>query len=253
VSSYPDHRETVPNGGPSRKRRPKPWPVLLLASGAILSAQPAPVAGGVDEMLRQARQEIASFEKAGGRKDDPGHPAVKWTRELWKWRDMSPGSPDASKATSEAVRLLVLADRFPEVQARADLVPADDPAWQGLAPLLFISASRQKNFTYLFARLQSVFDEAQDPKTRAALQFNLGRAWRARNDEEKAKMAFRSAIELAGDSQAGKQAEAALYELLHLGVGQPAPSFSAAALGGSRLSLADYRGKPLVLVFWSTG
>jgi peroxiredoxin len=36
-------------------------------------------------------------------------------------------------------------------------------------------------------------------------------------------------------------------------VGRPAPEFSADAIGGKHLSLADYRGKPLVMVFWSTG
>ena len=59
-------------------------------------------------------------------------------------------------------------------------------------------------------------------------------------------------MDLAGGSPAGKEAESQLYELLHLGAGQPAPSFSTAAIGGARLSLADYRGKPLVLVFWAT-
>src|SRR4029078_2734773 len=64
--------------------------------------------------------------------------------------------------------------------------------------------------------------------------------------------AFRAAIELAEDSPAGKQAKSQLYELLHLSVGQPAPSFSAAAIGGRRISPANYRGKPLLLVFWGT-
>jgi tetratricopeptide (TPR) repeat protein len=233
-------------------RRLRLWPVLLLATATLLFAQQAPVAGGVRDMVRQARQEIESFEKAGGRKDDPGHPVVKWTRELWKWRDTSAGTPDAAQATSQAMMLLAYAERFAEVQARADLISPSDPAWQGIAPVLLESASLQKNFTYFFAKLQSVFDETQDPKTRAAIQFSLGRAWRARNDEEKAKAAFRSAIELAGDSPAGKKAETTLYELLHLGVGQPAPSFSATVVGGSLLSLTDYRGKPLILVFWAT-
>ena len=67
-----------------------------------------------------------------------------------------------------------------------------------------------------------------------------------------AKTAFLSAIKLAGDSPAAKQAETALYEILHLSAGQPAPSFSTTVIGGSHLSLSDYRGKPLVLVFWAT-
>src|SRR5260370_3000545 len=79
--------------------------VMLAPAATLASAQPAPAAG-VDEMLRQARQEIASFEKAGGKKNDPLHPAGKWAQELWKQRETSPGSPDAAKAASEAAHLL---------------------------------------------------------------------------------------------------------------------------------------------------
>jgi tetratricopeptide (TPR) repeat protein len=226
--------------------------VLLVASAALLPAQQAPVASGIDDVLRQAREEIANFQKAGGKNNDPGHPAEKWAHYLWKWRDTSLGTPDAARATTEAVRLLVYADRFTEVQARVDLIPPDDAAWQGLARVLLDSAARQKNYTYFFAKLRSVLSDATDANTRAAVQVSLGRAWRRQRDEKKAEAAFRSAIELAGDSRAGKEAETQLYELLHLGVGQPAPSFSATPIGGAPLSLADYRGKPLVLVFWGT-
>jgi hypothetical protein len=233
------------------KGRLKLW-VLLLASATLLSAQQAPVAATVEDVLRQARQEILNFQKAGGKNNDPAHPAEKWAQELWKWRDTSPGTPDAARATTEALRLLVYADRFIEVESRVDRIPPDDPAWQSLARVLLDSASRQKNYTYFFAKLQSVLSEATDANTRAEVQVSMGRAWRQQRDEKKAETAFRSAIELAGDSPAGKQAQTQLYELLHLGVGQPAPLFSAAAIGGSRLSVADYRGKPLVLVFWGT-
>jgi peroxiredoxin len=60
-------------------------------------------------------------------------------------------------------------------------------------------------------------------------------------------------MDVAADSRAGKEAERHLYELLHLTVGKPAPKFTADTVDGGRLSLADYRGKPLVLVFWFTG
>ena len=223
----------------------------VLASAVLVHAQ-APGAAGLDDMLRQARQEILDFKKAGGQNSDSRHPARKWARELWKWRDTSPGTPEADRATTEAVRLLVYADRFTEAQALADRVPPDDPAWQGLAGVMADSASLQKDYKYFFVKLESVLSAAPDSATRAAVQFSLGRAWRQQHDEKKAEAAFRAAIELVGDSPAGKQAERQLYELLHLSVGQPAPSFSAAAIGGARLSLADYRGKPLVLVFWGT-
>jgi hypothetical protein len=121
-----------------------------------------------------------------------------------------------------------------------------------LARVLLDAASRQKNYTYFFAKLQSVLSEATDATTRAAVQVSLGRAWRQQRDEKKAEAAFRAAMDVAPDSSAAKQAERELYELLHLGVGQPAPAFSAAAIGGARLSLVDYHGKPLLLVFWGT-
>jgi hypothetical protein len=227
--------------------------LVLLASAAMVSTAQQASKPPVEEVLRQARQEISSFEKAGGKKSDPLHPVEKWTQELWTWRAASQGSADTAKATSEAVHLLIHADRFTEAQTRADQIPSDDAAWQTLSQVLFESASLQKNFTYFFARLQSVLTAAKDPKIKAAVQLSLGRAWREQHEEEKAKAAFRSAMELAADSPSGKQAETELYDLLHLGVGQPAPSFSASAVNGTRVSLPDYRGKPLVLVFWSTG
>jgi hypothetical protein len=234
-----------------KKWRLGSWLLLLLSACVVSTAQQASKPP-VDEVLRQAHEEISSFEKGGGKKSDPLHPVGKWAQELWTWRTASPGSADTAKATSEAVHLLIHADRFTEAQTRADQIPTDDAAWQGLSQVLLESASLQKSFTYFFAKLQSVLTDAKDPKIKAAIQLSLGRAWREQHDEEKAKTAFRSAMELAGNSASGRQAETELYDLLHLGVGQPAPPFSASTVNGSRVSLSDFRGKPLVLVFWST-
>jgi tetratricopeptide (TPR) repeat protein len=176
----------------------------------------------------------------------------KWLQALWAFHERSPRSPETAKATSEALHLLIHADRFQEAYVRADQLAPDDPAWEGLARVLFEAASLQKNFTYFFRRLPAVLVGAPDPKVQAAIQLSLGRGWRAQKDDEKAKAAFQSAIESARDSEAGRQAETELYELLHLGPGQLAPQFSATAIDGSRISLADYRGKPVLVVFWST-
>ena len=224
---------------------------ILLASG-LASAQQQPATDDVDLLLRQAREEIQKFETAGGKKDDPNHPVEKWATTLWAIRDKSPRTPGRDKATAEAVHLLIHAGRFQEAQARADQTPPNDPAWQSLAQVLFEAASLQKNFTYFFQKLQSVLPKAADDKTRAALQLTLGRGWSAQKDDQKAKAAFEAAIDADRNSSSGRKAETELYELLHLGPGQPAPRFSATAVNGARISLADYRGLPVVLVFWST-
>ena len=227
---------------------------LLIVILASSHAAQAPKAATIDveTTLRQAREEIQNFEKAGGKKDDPNHPVEKWVQALWAFRDQSARGSETAKATSESVHLLIHADRFQEAQARADQLAADDPAWEGLARVLFEAASLQKDFTYFFRKLSAVLSGATDPKEQAAIQLSLGRGWRAQRDDEKAKSAFQSAIESARDSEAGRQAETELYELLHLGPGEPAPQFSATAIDGSRISLADYRGKPVLVVFWST-
>lgn len=217
------------------------WAIPFLLISLVGAQQPAT---DVDTMLRNARAEIQAFEKAGGKKDDPKHPVEKWVETLWALK--------VSKATSEAVRLLVRADRFSEAQARVDQLAPDDPAWEGLGQVLNESASRQKNYTYFFEKVDAVIPKAPDLKVRAALELSRGRAWRAQKDVAKARTSFEAAITTAPGSPAAKQAETDLYELLHLSPGQPAPQFSATAVDGAKISLADYRGKPVVLVFWAT-
>jgi tetratricopeptide (TPR) repeat protein len=216
------------------------------------AAQPPRPSSELDATLRQARTEIAAFEKAGGKHDDPNHPVEKWVQTLWALHDKAPKTPDGAQAASEAVHLLIHADRFSEVWSRTDRLPASDPAWEGLAPVLYEAGSAQKDLQPALTKLQAVLLDARDGKVRAAIQLVLGRAWRAQQDETKAKASFESAMSSAPGSASARAAEGELYELLHLAPGQPAPAFSTTAVDGARVSLADYRGKPLVVVFWST-
>jgi hypothetical protein len=224
--------------------------ILVTAATRAIAQQAA--TSDVDSMLVQARGEIRSFEKAGGKKSDPNHPVEKWVRALWKLHEDSPGTPGAAKAATEAVHLFIHADRFQEAYERADSVPPDDPAWEGIPEILVEGAALQHDSTYFLRKIPAVLSRTTSPSIRAAVQWNLGRVWLSEQQEEKAKAAFQSAVESAPDSAVGRQAERQLYELLHLGPGQPAPGFSATTLDGSPISLADYRGKPVVLVFWSS-
>ncbi|HEX9759886.1 MAG TPA: hypothetical protein VGA40_03155, partial [Candidatus Acidoferrales bacterium] len=38
----------------------------------------------VRDTLRQAQQEIQEFTRGGGKAEDPAHPAVKWSAQLWE-------------------------------------------------------------------------------------------------------------------------------------------------------------------------
>lgn len=143
--------------------------LLAIAFAACAHAQ------SVADQVSKAHQEVSDFLKAGGKISDPAHPAEKWARELWKWRDTAPGTPDAAKATTEAIRLLVYADRFNDAESRVDGIHAK-----------------------LQGRLQD-----------AAAQVAIGRAYRRQHDEQKAE-AFRAAINLSPESPSGKEAETQL-------------------------------------------
>ena len=80
----------------------------------------------------------------------------KWLQALWAFHERSPRSPETAKATSEALHLLIHADRFQEAYVRADQLAPDDPAWEGLARVLFEAALLHKNFAYFFRRLPAV-------------------------------------------------------------------------------------------------
>ena len=224
---------------------------LLLAIVMLATAQ-QPGVHDVDATLTKAWTDILDFEKAGGKRTDPNHPVEKWVHSLWTVYEQSPGTPEGNKAAAQAVHLLIHADRFQEAYERADRVPVGDRAWEQIPEILAEAGSIQHDYTYFFQKLDAVLSTSPKPMVRAEIEWNLGRVWQGQKQDEKAKAAFQAAINLAPHSPSGKQAEKQLYELLHLGPGQSAPAFSAAAIGGSRISLADYRGKPVVIVFWAS-
>jgi tetratricopeptide (TPR) repeat protein len=223
----------------------------FLVAATIAAAQQSG-ARDVDATLTKAWAEMRDFEKAGGKRADNNHPVEKWVQTLWALYRESPGTPEANKAAAQAVHLLIHADRFQEAYDRAERVPADDPAWEQIPEILVEAGSLQHDFTYLFRKLPAILSSSTNPLVRAAIKWNLGRVWQGQKQDEKAKAAYKAAVELAPDSASGKQAERQLYELLHLGPGQLAPAFSATPLEGSRISLAEYRGRPVVLVFWAS-
>ena len=240
------------------RRSASPWMLILLLLAAFgqgraqEQGEKDPALAKAQDLLRQARTEISEFEKAGGKKSDPTHPIAKWVEQLWAMREQHPGTRAAALATSEAVHLLVHAERFADAQARADSVPPDDAAWESLTNYVMEAATNQKDYSYAIRRLAALAQQQTDANLRAASQCHLARAhWRS-GDTEAAKAGFRAVLDQAPDSPVAKAAESALHELLNLGYGQPAPAFSANTRAGAALSLADYRGRVALIVFWSS-
>ena len=253
-----------PSQGESRKSRLTQAKRLRAAGLALLLLAVSGVAQGppvqredaavkqVESLLKQARKEIRDFREGGDKSDDPNHPAVKWAAALWEFRQQNAGTPAAARATSEAVHLLIHADRFAEATAKADSVAPEDAAWELLAGVLLEAASIQNDYSFFIHKAELLLRIWSEEKRRAPLRFNLGRAYWQQGELDKAKAAFRAVLEEAPGSPSAQQAEGALYEITQLGAGQPAPVFSVRARDGSAISLEDFRGKAVLLIFWAT-
>ncbi len=72
------------------------------------------------------------------------------------------------------------------------------------------------------------------------------------NNRERAKELFQQIIDMNADSGDVAAAEGSLYELENLQVGMKAPEFTVHTLQGDTISLADLKGKLVLLDFWAT-
>ena len=227
----------------------------FLLAGAAMGQQPASPEEAlrqVEDTLRQAQRGIQQFRESGGKPEDPNHPVLKWADALWQYRLRYPGTAAAAKGTTESIHLLVHAERFQQVRERADSLEAGDRAWETLAGVLLEAATLRKDFGPFIERMEALLLRGGDAQVRAALHYQLGRARWQQGEHEKAGVAFQAAQQDAPGSQWAKEAESSLYELTRLSPGQAAPTFSAQARDGKPVTQAGFRGRAVVLVFWST-
>jgi hypothetical protein len=222
------------------------------SAAAQAPSQPDPLVKEVDELLKQAQAEIDAFENRGRKKSDPEHPVVTWVEKLWAFREVHPATAGAGKATTEAIHLLVHAERVPEAERRADSVAADDSAWESLSRVVVEGAASGNDYAFAARKLSEVAARQDDAKVRSRVNHYLGRAlWKSEKLDD-ARAAYQAALRDAAGTAFAKDVETALYEMDNLGYGQPAPSFAATARDGSRVALADFHGRVVILVFWAS-
>ena len=234
------------------------FPLLALAWAAGVGAQPetCPLGSQPDEtvksLLEQARQQIKDFRQAGGKPEDPNHPAVRWSEVLWRCREAYPGTLAAAEATAEAVHILIHAARTGRAMELADSVPASDPAWEKLLNFVAEAAAEANDFRGCIRRIERLLPQWRNAELRARAQITLADAHRKLDEKERAAALLETVQREAADTPYAVQAAGALRQLRELNSGQPAPAFEAEARNGSVVSLAGFRDRTVVLIFWST-
>src|SRR5262245_3515548 len=141
----------------------------------------------VQAMISQAKKDAEQFSKSGGKPGDAKNPNLKWSAALWQYREAHPGTPATVIATTEALRLLNRADRLNELQAKADTLKPDDPAWKQILYVLMSAASKNKDYSYLISKAEALAQSAVDPEIKAQARFFIGDAYWKTKDTERAR------------------------------------------------------------------
>ena len=228
----------------------------------LLMAQPVPAQNTkskaeremdrVQAMIADAKQEVEQFTKGGGKADDPKHPNLKWADTFWRYRLKHPGTPATAAATTQALTLLNRSDRISDLQAKADTLKLDEPAWKQVIFLLFSAAIKTKDYSYFLSKAEALTRSAVDPNIQALARFKIGEAHWRKKDLDQARTAFQTVIARYADTSYAEDAKGNLREIEFLNVGQVAPQFERATISGDQLSLEGFKGKIVVLKFWGT-
>jgi tetratricopeptide (TPR) repeat protein len=230
--------------------------LTLTVNGLTVAAQDtrAPDKGmeQVQAMIEHAKKDAEQFSKSGGKPGDANNPNLKWSAALWHYREKHPGTPATVTATIEALRLLNRADRFSELQAKADTLKPDDAAWKQVLYVLMSAASKSKDYSYLISKAEALAQTALDPEIKAQARFNIGDAYWRTKDTDRARKAFQAVVTEFPGTKYAEEAEGNVREIEFLNLGQPAPAFERSTITGDSISLAGFKGKVLVLKFWGT-
>jgi len=206
----------------------------------------------VQAMISQAKKESGQFSKSGSKASEPNNPNLKWAATLWEYRNKHPDTPASAIATTEALRLLVRADRISEMQTKADTVKLDEAAWKRAIYVLVEAAANKKDYNYLISKTQALSQTAVDPEIKVFAHITLGDAYWKSGDTAQARVAFQAVVTKYPKTPYAEEAEGNLMEIELLNPGQPAPQFARTTIKGDPISLAGFKGRVVVLKFWGT-
>ena len=229
--------------------------VAALSYGATAFTHPPQTADPMAEVRRtldEARKEIAAYATAGGALAAANHPALKWDAQLWAFRERYPRSEAAALASAEAVRLLNRAELWDRAQSRIDSLGADDPAWERLPAVIYEAGIARKELPGTIDRLSRVVAATSRPRIKSSALIVVGRAHRRQGNVDAAVKSFEAAKAAAPGTPLAEEADGLVYEIRYLSVGLPAPKITGKSRAGRAVTLEEFRGKAVVLVFWGT-
>lgn len=232
---------------------------MFLLMGAFVAALPAQSPTSANELrskylaalAHQGEEEIRAFRRRGGNPSSTQHPGRKWAARFWGYRAAHPGTAAAAQAVSEALWMWLAAEQWPAMRDAVETLSHEDAAWNESFRPLLLASDTQKDYAWFERKLAGLTNACGEPQVCASAWTFTGYALARQQKHAEAREAAARAMRLAPPGQRAK-AEAAYDEITRLSAGLPAPAFTTTSLEGRPVSLAQFRGKVVLLNFWAS-
>ncbi len=258
---------------------------VILLCVALLSSGLARADEGFDQLRKQAAQARKDYMRAFNNASKstgndtttidssklPGDPMQAFVEKFKQYADAHQSQPEAVDALIEIIEhpaTIVTSDPRPSVRWAVERLTRDhatDPRMKGIIQNLTVEwrmAGRDPVMHLFEAIARSNPEPAVAEEARMAIPavpywegFCYGPeapSAAAEKSMAEAREGFMSIIEASPDSRIASRAKRYVFEIDHLQVGMTAPDFAGRDADGRTLRLSDFRGKVVVVYFWST-
>jgi len=206
----------------------------------------------IHDLIGRARAEVSQFTGSGGKASDENSPARKWANQLWDYSRQHSGEPEAKKAENEALVLLLGTGLVAEAAARTSPLESSDDVWQRAVMDQLAIAAGNNDYDYVIKNADVLVEQSNRPALKAQIRLAQGDAYWEKGDPAQAKAVFRRVMDENPKTRFAREAAGNIYEIESLNVGQVAPRLESRFVDGHQARLADFKGRPVLLVFWAS-
>ncbi len=219
----------------------------------IIRSRENAVLMGFKNTLATHAMAIQELQRAGETNPAPYADRVVQSAEiLWGLGESNPGTIAGELASSQSVLLLQNVNDSLLV-ARSQLIDEFNPNFQTVVETARRTEMALNGSPAAVVLMQGFLERVTDPGPRVAVLTELIIAYRDNLQADEAIALANQMKTEFQDSTVNVWADRALYDLQTLMPGMTAPDFQAVTTSGDTISLASFRGRPLVLEFYAPG
>ena len=181
-----------------------------------------------------------------------GDPQIEWAPKFFDYYLRHPETDLGDKLLSYAFMMWGNTANVDAVTKSILKVKQDSKSWNSVISGTANAYNNSKKEPELRRFFRSLKDKLTSPSARSSLYSHFGRNYMYEGYPDSARKYYEVMLLLAYNDWYISEAKSFLYEIDSLGIGKPAPDFSATDLDGNSYSLSKMKGKVVLLEFWAT-